>query len=76
MTLFGILDVLQGRTTFDRMITNPRGTLYWIPTASDAPQPGSVHICPGNINLYDHGYQSNWEDLMARPLFAPISAER
>lgn len=76
MALLGIRDSLQGKMTFDRMITHPRGTLYWIPATSQRSQAGSVFLCPVNINLYDSGYQRNWEDLMARPLLGPMDLER
>jgi hypothetical protein len=76
MTLFGIKDVLQGKTTFDRMITNPRDTLYWIPAISDEPESGIVLACPEGVNLYDTGYRRNWSDLMARPLLGQLCPQR
>lgn len=76
MALLGIKDSLQGKMTFDRMIRNPRGTLCWVPASNDASQSGSVLVCPENINLYDLGYQRNWEDLMGRPLLGPVRPER
>jgi hypothetical protein len=76
MALIGIKDVLQGTTTFDRTIMNPRGTLYWIPATSDGPESGIVLACPQGINPYDAGYRRNWSDLMARPLLGKICVQR
>jgi hypothetical protein len=69
-------DALKGRTTFDRMIVNPRGTLYWIPAQGEEQPPGMAVVCPPDINPYDLGYQSNWADLVHRPLFGPLNRER
>ena len=76
MLLLGIKDVLQGKTTFDRMTAPPRGALYWMPTMSDGPGSGIVVACPEGINPYDAGFQRNWSDLMVRPLLGPICRER
>lgn len=75
LLLSGINDALRGLTTLER-IAGPQDTLYWVPAKDGTQQGGRVVPCPRSINLYDLGYQSNWADLMARPLIGPFNSKR
>lgn len=76
MAIFGIRDVLKGSTTFDKMISKPRGTLYWIPAGADGQSAGMVVPCQPETNPYGFGYWHNWEDLMERPFYGDVSDKR
>ncbi|CCA66745.1 hypothetical protein PIIN_00426 [Serendipita indica DSM 11827] len=76
LLILGIRDVLQGHTTFDRII-GPRGKLYWIPADDDDTlSEGEVIACPSGVNAYDLGWQRNWADLVARPLIGTVCLDR